>query len=201
MAAPAEIAVPLERIGVRRNAAGTIAVVGNPNAGKSSVFNRLTGLRQHTANYPGVTVERRIGRGTFGGVSLDLIDLPGTYSLSPTSADERIAVDVLFDRMPEKLVIGETTLVPDPNARDVSIGLVNLTERALAGHESAPIPGKPLPHFRAYYTLLGDGAPQPDVFPEGGAIAVELPTPLPDFAQRARGVNPYQCTVAGGIAG
>ncbi|RPI61735.1 MAG: ferrous iron transport protein B, partial [Lysobacterales bacterium] len=97
--AVAEIAVPLERIGVHRKAAGTVAVVGNPNAGKSSVFNRLTGLRQHTANYPGVTVERRVGRGIFGNVSLDLIDLPGTYSLSPTSGDERIAVDVLFGRV------------------------------------------------------------------------------------------------------
>jgi ferrous iron transport protein B len=99
MAAPAETAVPLERIAVNRRAVGTIAVVGNPNAGKSSVFNRLTGLRQHTANYPGVTVERRIGRGVFGGLSLDLIDLPGTYSLSPTSADEKIAVDVLLGRV------------------------------------------------------------------------------------------------------
>jgi ferrous iron transport protein B len=97
--AVAETAVPLERIGVHRRAVGTVAVVGNPNAGKSSVFNRLTGLRQHTANYPGVTVERRIGRGAFGKVSLDLIDLPGTYSLSPTSTDERIAVDVLFGRV------------------------------------------------------------------------------------------------------
>ncbi len=61
--AVAETAVPLERIAVNRKAAGTVAVVGNPNAGKSSVFNRLTGLRQHTANYPGVTVERRVGRG------------------------------------------------------------------------------------------------------------------------------------------
>ncbi|HVJ30506.1 MAG TPA: ferrous iron transport protein B [Gammaproteobacteria bacterium] len=99
MAAPAETAVPLERIAVNRKAVGTVAVVGNPNAGKSSVFNRLTGLRQHTANYPGVTVERRIGRSTFGGVSLDLIDLPGTYSLSPASTDEKIAVDVLFGRV------------------------------------------------------------------------------------------------------
>ncbi len=99
MAAPAETAVPIERIAVNRKAAGTVAVVGNPNAGKSSVFNRLTGLRQHTANYPGVTVERRVGRGIFGSVSLDLVDLPGTYSLSPTSADERIAVDVLFGRV------------------------------------------------------------------------------------------------------
>jgi ferrous iron transport protein B len=99
MAAPAEITVPFERIAVNRRAVGTVAVVGNPNAGKSSVFNRLTGLRQHTANYPGVTVERRVGRGVFGGTSLDLIDLPGTYSLSPTSADEKIAVDVLFGRV------------------------------------------------------------------------------------------------------
>jgi ferrous iron transport protein B len=99
MAAPAETVVPLERIAVNRKAGGTIAVVGNPNAGKSSVFNRLTGLRQHTANYPGVTVERRIGRSSFGKVAVDLIDLPGTYSLSPTSADERIAVDVLFGRV------------------------------------------------------------------------------------------------------
>src|SRR6185503_4128411 len=99
MAAPAETAIPLERIAVNRRATATVAVVGNPNAGKSSVFNRLTGLRQHTANYPGVTVERRIGRGNFGGVSLDLIDLPGTYSLSPASTDEKIAVDVLFGRV------------------------------------------------------------------------------------------------------
>ena len=98
MAAPAERVVPLERIAVRRKAVGTIAVVGNPNAGKSSVFNRLTGLRQHTANYPGVTVERRIGRGTFGATTLDLVDLPGTYSLSPTSADESSAVEVLYGR-------------------------------------------------------------------------------------------------------
>lgn len=76
-----------------------MVVVGNPNAGKSSVFNRLTGLRQRTANYPGVTVERRVGRGVFGKMALDLIDLPGTYSLSPTSTDEQIAVDVLFGRV------------------------------------------------------------------------------------------------------
>jgi len=99
MATRVETAVSVDTLTVHRRAAGTVAVVGNPNAGKSSVFNRLTGLRQSTANYPGVTVERRIGRGIFGKTSLDLIDLPGTYSLSPTSADERIAVDVLFGRV------------------------------------------------------------------------------------------------------
>ncbi len=100
MASRAEVAVPAGKIGITRRAAGTVAVVGNPNCGKSSLFNRLTGMSQRTANYPGVTVERRMGRATIGDTALDLIDLPGTYSLSPTSMDERIAVGVLFGRVP-----------------------------------------------------------------------------------------------------
>ncbi|HEU4616398.1 MAG TPA: ferrous iron transport protein B [Gammaproteobacteria bacterium] len=100
MASTAEVLVPVEKLGVLRRGAGTIAVVGNPNAGKSSVFNRLTGMRQRTANYPGVTVERRVGRAVLGEVPLDFIDLPGTYSLSPGSTDEQIAVSVLFGRIP-----------------------------------------------------------------------------------------------------
>jgi ferrous iron transport protein B len=99
MASRAEIAVPVERVTVSRRAASTIAVVGNPNSGKSSIFNRLTGMRQRTANYPGVTVERKVGKVSVGGTALDLIDLPGTYSLSAVSTDERIAVDVLFGHM------------------------------------------------------------------------------------------------------
>jgi len=108
--AVAETAVPLERIAVHRKAVGTVAVIGNPNAGKSSVFNRLTGLRQHTANYPGVTVERRVGRGTFGGVALDFIDLPGTYSLLSASHDEEIARDfLLFGRPDVTIVVTDAT--------------------------------------------------------------------------------------------
>ena len=64
MATRSETAIPIDSLTVHRRARGTIAVVGNPNAGKSSVFNRLTGLRQSTANYPGVTVERREWAGT-----------------------------------------------------------------------------------------------------------------------------------------
>lgn len=100
MASRAEVTLPAGRIGVVRRAAGTIAVVGNPNCGKSSLFNHLTGMSQRTANYPGVTVERRMGRATVGETAVDLIDLPGTYSLSPGSMDERIAVGVLFGRVP-----------------------------------------------------------------------------------------------------
>src|SRR5512133_3591285 len=72
-----------------------VALIGNPNTGKSTLFNALSGLRVRTGNYPGVTVEQRIGRVTWNGVAIDLVDLPGTYSLSPTSPDEMVAVQVL----------------------------------------------------------------------------------------------------------
>jgi ferrous iron transport protein B len=96
MSSHPEVTIPLRALTVTRRASATIAVVGNPNSGKSSLFNRLTGMNQRTANYPGVTVERRVGRATMAGVVIDLIDLPGTYSLSPNSMDERIAVGVLL---------------------------------------------------------------------------------------------------------
>ncbi len=74
----------------------TIALVGNPNTGKSTLFNVLTGLRQKTANYPGVTVERHTGRITLDGQGVTLIDLPGAYSLAAHSLDEMVAIDVLL---------------------------------------------------------------------------------------------------------
>ena len=75
-----------------------IALLGNPNAGKSSLFNQLTGLRQKVGNFPGVTVERKSGFIKLADKSeVEIIDLPGTYSLYPTSLDERIAVNALID--------------------------------------------------------------------------------------------------------
>jgi ferrous iron transport protein B len=74
-----------------------VAVVGNPNAGKTSVFNCLTGLNHQVGNYPGVTVDKKIGYTTTeSGVTLEIIDLPGTYSLYPTSLDEFIVLDTLI---------------------------------------------------------------------------------------------------------
>jgi ferrous iron transport protein B len=70
-----------------------VALVGPPNVGKSTLFNRLTGLRQKTANYPGVTVEYRSGR--MRKTDIEIVDLPGIWDLSPSSEDERIAVRVL----------------------------------------------------------------------------------------------------------
>ncbi|MBS1769566.1 MAG: ferrous iron transport protein B [Acidobacteria bacterium] len=73
----------------------TIALAGNPNAGKTTLFNALTGLKQKVANYPGVTVERKTGRWQLNGSAADLIDLPGLYSLDATSVDEQIARSVI----------------------------------------------------------------------------------------------------------
>jgi len=73
----------------------SIAIIGNPNVGKSSIFNQLTGLNQKIGNYPGVTVDKSTGRIRRGSTSYELIDLPGTYSLYPNSEDELIAFRVL----------------------------------------------------------------------------------------------------------
>jgi ferrous iron transport protein B len=79
----------------------TVVLIGPPNSGKSTLFNRLTGLRQKVANYPGVTVEQRMGHmAGVGREDLTLIDLPGIYSLTPYSEDARVAVDVLRGKMP-----------------------------------------------------------------------------------------------------
>lgn len=75
-----------------------IALLGNPNAGKSSLFNQLTGMRQKVGNFPGVTVERKSAFIKLENKQeVEIIDLPGTYSLYPTSMDERIAVSALID--------------------------------------------------------------------------------------------------------
>src|SRR5215467_4569290 len=77
-----------------------IAIAGPPNSGKSTLFNRLTGLRQKVANFPGVTVEHRMGRVKVdAGRDVFAIDLPGVYSLSPRTEDERVTHDVLMGEM------------------------------------------------------------------------------------------------------
>ena len=85
-----------------KNIAADIALVGNPNSGKTSVFNALTGLRQKVANYPGVTVEKKTGMLKGGnGAQVKIYDLPGLYSLVPKSLDDRIASDIITGRSTE----------------------------------------------------------------------------------------------------
>ena len=86
-----------------------IALVGNPNVGKSTLFNHITGLKQRISNYPGTTVDKRIGKLNYDGIEFHLYDFPGTYSLYPKSADEEVVFDILSNPehpdFPEKVFV------------------------------------------------------------------------------------------------
>ncbi|OGP64258.1 MAG: ferrous iron transport protein B, partial [Deltaproteobacteria bacterium RBG_13_53_10] len=82
----------------------TIALAGNPNSGKTTLFNAITGARQHIANYPGVTVEKKSGRVIHQGYDIEVVDLPGTYSLTAYSLEEIVARDFLVKERPDLVV-------------------------------------------------------------------------------------------------
>jgi Fe2+ transport system protein B len=81
-----------------------VALIGNPNVGKSVIFNSLTGMRQHTGNWPGKTVEMKIGYFTHHDVDFEIVDLPGVYSLSAVSEDEKVARSYIVDHRPDVVV-------------------------------------------------------------------------------------------------
>lgn len=95
----------------QRSTSRYVGLAGNPNCGKTTIFNALTGLRAKVGNYPGVTVERK--EGALKGTSITILDLPGTYSLSPQSLDEQIARDVLFHRVSEVPALEMVIVVVD----------------------------------------------------------------------------------------
>ena len=102
----------------RRAGSGiVVALLGNPNTGKSTLFSELAGIPTRIGNYPGVTVEEKLGRFTHRGQSIELIDLPGTYSLVPKSPDEQVVVDVLHGRLAG---------VPTPDCVVVVVDATNL---------------------------------------------------------------------------
>lgn len=112
----------------------TVVLIGPPNAGKSTLFNRLTGLRQKVANFPGVTVEQRLGlMAGVGRDDLTLIDLPGIYSLNPYSEDARVSVDVLQGKMPG---------TPKPDAVLLVLDSLHLTRQLML---AAPVLAVGLP--------------------------------------------------------
>src|SRR5271163_2205025 len=112
----------------------TIALIGPPNSGKSTLFNRLTGLRQKVANYPGVTVEQRMGpMAGIGRDDLTLIDLPGIYSLTPYSEDARVSIDVLRGKMAG---------TPKPDAVLIVLDSLHLTRQLML---AAPVLALGLP--------------------------------------------------------
>ena len=130
-ACPAHNRAHLVRLGVEmENWDFVVALAGNPNTGKSTVFNALTGLRQHTGNWPGKTVSRAEGGFSYDGVRYKLVDLPGTYSLLSSSYDEEIARDFILFGRPDVTVI-----VVDANRLERNLNLalqvLEITDRAV----------------------------------------------------------------------
>jgi len=141
-----------------------VALIGPPNSGKSTLFNRLTRLRQKDGNYPGVTVEQRVGLLAGRGHEIRLIDLPGVYSLTPYSDDERVAVDVLT---------GQMDGLPRPDAVLLVLDVTHLSRQLVL---AKPVIALGLPTL----VLLN----MADVFAKGGGsldvlkLATELGTPV-----------------------
>ncbi|MGB9235682.1 MAG: ferrous iron transport protein B [Terriglobales bacterium] len=142
----------------------TVALIGPPNSGKSTLFNRLTRLRQKVGNYPGVTVEQRVGLLAGGEHPIRIIDLPGVYSLTPYSDDERVAVNVLTGKMDG---------MPRPDAVLLVLDVTHLSRHLVL---AAPVIALGLPTL----VLLN----MADVFAKGGGsldvlkLAAELGAPV-----------------------
>ena len=130
-ACPAHNAGNLIKLGVNmKNWDYVVALAGNPNTGKSTVFNSLTGLRQHTGNWPGKTVVRAEGGFAYQDARFKLVDLPGTYSLLSTSTDEEVARDFILFGQPDVTVV-----VVDATRLERNLNLVlqvlQITDRAV----------------------------------------------------------------------
>jgi ferrous iron transport protein B len=128
---PAHNANALLRLGVDMSDYDyVVALAGNPNTGKSTVFNALTGLHQHTGNWPGKTVTRAEGAFSFGGARYKIVDLPGTYSLLSTSLDEEVARDFLLFGQPDVtiVVVDATRLERNLN---LALQILEITDRVV----------------------------------------------------------------------
>ena len=102
-----------------------VALIGNPNTGKSTLFNALAGMNARIGNYPGVTVEKKIGRVEWSGLTIDLIDLPGAYSLSPRSLDELVSVEVLTGQHDEVGPIDAIACIADASNLERNLYLLS----------------------------------------------------------------------------
>jgi len=142
----------------------TAALLGNPNTGKSTLFSALAGIPTRIGNYPGVTVEEKVGRFTHRGTTIDLVDLPGTYSFAAQSPDECVAIDVLRGRM---------TDVPTPDCVVVAVDATNL-ERNLYLASQAMELGMPT----VVALTLSDVARAKGITIDDAALAARLGCPV-----------------------
>jgi Fe2+ transport system protein B len=121
----------LQKLGVNMDTWDfVIALAGNPNTGKSTVFNALTGLRQHTGNWPGKTVTRAEGGYEYGGNRYKIVDLPGTYSLLSTSTDEEVARNFILFGKPDVTVIVMDATRLERNL-NLALQILEITDRTV----------------------------------------------------------------------
>lgn len=121
----------LERLGLRVERWDyTVALAGNPNTGKSTIFNALTGLRQHTGNWPGKTIARAEGGFSYAGKNFKIVDLPGTYSLLSATPDEEVARDFILFGRPDVTVIVVDGMRLERNLNLV-LQVLQITDRAV----------------------------------------------------------------------
>lgn len=160
----------------------TIALAGNPNVGKSTIFNALTGLRQHTGNWPGKTVAAARGGLTYGGERFTLVDLPGTYSLFPNSVEEEIARDYLCSGEAEAVLV-----LADATCLERSMNLV------LQTMEAVDIPA-------VLCVNLLDEAAEKDITIDLDALSQELSIPVVGTAaSRGEGIEALRAALASAV--
>jgi ferrous iron transport protein B len=168
---PVHIPENLVRLGISlADTDYVVALAGNPNTGKSTVFNALTGLRQHTGNWPGKTVARAEGAFSFNGKRFKLVDLPGTYSLLSMSTDEEVARDfLLFGRPDVTIVVADATRLE--RNLNLLLQVLEITNRAVV------------------CLNLMDEARRHGLTVDDRALARELGVPvIPAEARQARGI-------------
>ena len=169
---------------ITRGAALTVALAGNPNSGKTTIFNALTGLRQKVANYPGVTVEKKTGRTRLpDGRWIDVIDLPGTYSLISRSPDEHVAMEVLR---------GLRTDVPAPDVVVVIVDASNLQRNLYLVSQLIEL-GRPL----VVALNMTDVAERRGIYVSADKLAKELGTPvIPIVGHKHKGIAELKSAIA-----
>ena len=163
---------------------GSAALVGNPNAGKSTLFNALTGARQKIANYPGVTVERKAGRLALpGGTAIELTDLPGSYGLNATSPDEEVT---------RKVILGEFPGEPAPRVLVVVLDASNLEQHLVFAQEVIAL-GRPT----VVALNMLDLAERDGLVLDPAALEAALGVPVvPTVAVRRKGLTELTAAIA-----
>ncbi|MSR65350.1 MAG: ferrous iron transport protein B [Verrucomicrobiae bacterium] len=163
------------------------ALAGNPNSGKTTVFNALSGLRAHTANYPGTTVEQRLGRFHLDGEVVDVVDIPGLYDLKVSSEEERIALNVLTGANPKH---------PKPDAVVVVADATNLSRSLFLASQIIELK---LPVIVALNMM--DAAEEEGIEIDSAALQRELGCPVvPVVARTGRGVDNLRAALQRTIA-